>query len=77
MQMFSEFDAFMGALLKTIYLKNQDLLKGISREITLRELFEHGSIDDVKIAMLEKEIETFRRDSYVEQFSNLGKVCIT
>jgi hypothetical protein len=27
MQMFSEFDAFMGALLKVIYLKNQDLLK--------------------------------------------------
>lgn len=73
MQIFSEFDAFMGALLKTIYLKNQDLLKGISREITLRELFEYGTIDDVKIAMLDKEIETFRRDSYVEQFSNLEK----
>ncbi len=73
MQMFSEFDAFMGALLKTIYLKNQDLLKGISREITLRELFEHSTIDDAKIAMLDKEIETFRRDSYVEQFSGLEK----
>lgn len=73
MQMFSEFDAFMGALLKNIYLKNQDLLKGISREITLRELFEHSTIDDAKIAMLDKEIETFRRDSYVEQFSSLEK----
>jgi hypothetical protein len=73
MQMFSEFDAFMGALLKNIYLKNQDLLKGVSREISLRELFEHSTIDDVKIAMLDKEIETFRRDSYVEQFSSLEK----
>lgn len=73
MQMFSEFDAFMGTLLKTIYLKNQDLLKGISREITLRELFEHKTIDDAKIAMLDKEIETFRRDSYIEQFSSLEK----
>lgn len=73
MQMFSEFDAFMGALLKVIYLKNQDLLKGISREISLRELFDHKSIDDVKRSMLDKEIETFRRDSYVEQFSNLEK----
>lgn len=73
MQMFSEFDAFMGALLKVIYLKNQDLLKGISREITLRELLEHESIDDVKRSMLEKEIETFRRDSYVEQFASLEK----
>lgn len=73
MQMFSEFDAYMGALLKVIYLKNQDLLKGISREITLRELFEYENIDDVKRSMLDKEIETFRRDSYVEQFASLEK----
>jgi len=73
MQMFCEFDAFMGALLKVIYLKNQDLLKGISREIAVRDLFEYESIDAVKRAMLEKEIENFRRDSYVEQFTGLEK----
>ncbi len=73
MQMFSEFDVFMGALLKTIYLKNQDLLKGIAGEITLRELFAYSTIDDAKVAMLDKEIETFRRDSYVAQFSSLEK----
>jgi hypothetical protein len=73
MQMFCEFDAFMGALLKVIYLKNQDLLKGISREIAVRDLFEYESIDAIKRAMLEKEIETIRRDSYVEQFAGLEK----
>lgn len=73
MQMFSEFDAFMGSLLKVIYLKNQDLLRGIAREITLKDLFEYKSIDEVKRSMLEKEIETFRRDSYVEQFASLEK----
>lgn len=73
MQMFSEFDAFTGALLKAIYIKNEDLLKGISREITLRELFDYQSIDDIKRSMLEKEIETFRRDSYIDQFSSLEK----
>lgn len=73
MQIFCEFDAFIGSLLTVIYIKNQDLLKGISREITLRELFEHESLDSVKRAMLNKEIETFRRDSYVEQFANLEK----
>lgn len=73
MQMFSEFDAFMGALLKVIYQNNQDLLKGVAREISLKELFEHDSLDGVKRSLLEKEVETFRRDSYVEQFTNLEK----
>lgn len=72
-QMFCEFDAFMGALLKAIYLQKEDLLKGISREISLTELLEFGDINSAKTAMLEKEIETFRRDSYVEQFNQLEK----
>jgi hypothetical protein len=73
MQMFSEFDSFTGCLLKAIYLKNQELLKGIAREITLRELFDYQNVDDIKRSMLEKEIETFRRDSYVDQFIALEK----
>jgi hypothetical protein len=73
MQMFCEFDAFMGVLLKVIYIKNQDLLKGISREIAVRDLFEYESIEAIKRAMLEKEIETIRRDSYVEQFAGFEK----
>ncbi|WP_148280161.1 hypothetical protein [Rubrivivax gelatinosus] len=73
MQMFCEFDAFMGSLLKAVYIKNQELLKGIAKEITLRELFAFRDLDAVKRAMLDKEIETFRRDSYVEQFASLEK----
>lgn len=73
MQMFCEFDAFMGALLKILYLKNDELLKGISREISLRDLFEFENLEAAKRAMLEKEIETFRLDSYVEQFGTLEK----
>jgi hypothetical protein len=73
MQMFSELDAFTGKLLKIVYLKNDDLLKGISREISLADLLLHRDIDSVKRAMLDKEIDTFRRDSYVEQFANLER----
>lgn len=72
-QMFSEFDVFLGALLKAIYLKNDDLLKGVTREISLADLLEYESIDAVKRAMLDKEIDSFRRDSYVEQFGGLEK----
>lgn len=73
MQMFSEFDAYMGSLLTAIYLKNDQLLKGISREISLTDLLEFETLDAVKQAMLEKEIDTFRRDSYVDQFATLEK----
>lgn len=72
-QLFAEYDAFIGELLKSIYLKNDFLLKGIAREISLPELLEHKDLDSAKRAMLDKEIETFRRDSYVEQFSSLEK----
>lgn len=73
LQMFSEFDAFTGRLLKAIYLKNDSLLKGISREISLCDLLDYTDLDSVKKAMLEKEIDSFRRDSYVEQFASLEK----
>ncbi|WP_157786963.1 hypothetical protein [Herbaspirillum rubrisubalbicans] len=72
-QLFAEFDAFIGELLKTIYLKNDNLLKGISREISLAELLDFSDLSAVKKALLEKEIDSIRRDSYVEQFSALEK----
>ena len=73
MQMFSEFDVFSGSLLKGIYLKNDSLLKGVAREISLCNLLDYNDLDSVKKAMLEKEIDSFRRDSYVEQFASLEK----
>lgn len=73
MQVFSEFDAFTGAILKCIYLKNDSLLKGISREISLTDLLEFEDLNAVKKSMLEREIDTFRRDSYIEQFISLEK----
>ena len=72
-QLFAEFDAYIGELLKIIYLKKDKLLKGILREISLSDLLEFDDLNAVKLSMLNKEIETFRRDSYVEQFSTLEK----
>jgi hypothetical protein len=72
-QLFAEFDTYTGELLKVIYLKNDKLLKGISREISLSDLLDFDDLNAVKRAMLEKEIETFRRDSYIEQFASLEK----
>jgi len=62
-QLFAEFDAYIGDLLKVTYLKDEKLLKGISREITLTDLLDFEDLTAVKRAMLDKEIDTFRRDS--------------
>ena len=70
-QLFSEYDAFVGALLKVIYKKKTDLLKGISRQISFADLLGYDNLNAIKLDMLEKEVETFRRDSYVEQFASL------
>lgn len=72
-QLFAEYDSYSGELLKVIYLKNNQLLKGISREISLTDLLDFDDINAVKLSMLDKEIETFRRDSYIEQFCTLEK----
>jgi hypothetical protein len=71
--LFAEFDSYLGELLKIIYLKDDKLIKGIVREISLSDLMEFQDLSDVKVAMVDKEIETFRRDSYVEQFSALER----
>lgn len=70
-QMFCEFDAFMGVLLKNVYERKSSLMRGISREISLSDLMQFPDIEAVKRSMLEKEIETIRRESYVEQFAKL------
>lgn len=70
-QLFSEYDAFLGSLLKVIYSNKPDLLKGISRQISFNDLLDYENLAAVKLDMLEKEVENFRRNSYSEQFSIL------
>lgn len=56
-----------------IYQDNENLLKGIVREISLSDIMEFTDLESVKLSMLNKEIETLRRESYIEQFSTLEK----
>ncbi len=72
-QMFCELDAFMGALLRQLYSDKAELLNTISREIPISELVTFDSIDAAKASIIDKEIDNFRRESYVEQFTQLEK----
>lgn len=68
---FSEYDVFIGNLLKSTYESKPDLFKGLKREITLSELLEFPSVEAVKQDILNEEIDSFRRKSYVEQFAEM------
>lgn len=71
--LFSEYDHFFGLVLRELYRRRPDLLASLSKQISFEELLKFESLDSVKNAVLEAEIETIRRESYIEQFSILQR----
>lgn len=69
--LFSCFDSFMSELLQGIYSKKPELFNNIKQEINVNDLVNYSNIEDIKKDILDKEIETFRRNSYVQQFNEL------
>jgi hypothetical protein len=67
----SEFDAFMGATLKTFYRLKPDALNASERSMTYSDLMGFGSIEAAREHIVEKELETFLRSSHSEQFKTL------
>lgn len=70
-QVFCEFDSYMGGLLKALYSSKPELFSTLDRKLSISELKAYGSVDAATDAMLEAEIDAFRRSSYVEQFGSL------
>jgi len=69
--MFSAYDVFTGDLLTAIYGKKPELFKTVNREIAVSEILSYDSFNDLKATVLQTEIESFRRKSYIEQFEDL------
>jgi hypothetical protein len=69
--LFSAFDKFVGDLIAVLYSKKPDLYKNINKEISLSEALKYESMDELRQVFLDKEIETIRRKSYIEQFKDL------
>jgi hypothetical protein len=72
--MFSAFDAFTGDLLRALFLKKPALFSSSKRQIEVSALMESDTLDDLKRRLIDDEIEAFRRESYVEQFSRLEQM---
>jgi len=69
----SEFDSFLGNLLKVIYRRRPELLNESERQLTFSELQAFDSIQDAREHILEKEVETLLRKSHAEHFTILEK----
>lgn len=66
----SEFDYFLGSLIRNIYQLRPDLInKNI--QYTLEDILSFASIEELKIETVEKEIESLLRSSHTEQFKTL------
>lgn len=71
--LFTCFDKFVGELIEGVYSTRTDLFKNIGAQFSVCEVLEYPSLDEFKAAVLEKEIETVRRKSYIEQFKEFEK----
>lgn len=69
--LFASFDKYVGELITVLYQKKPCLYKNINREIPLSEVLKYESMDELRQVMLDKEIESLRRKSYIEQFKEL------
>lgn len=70
---FAHYDKFLGELVAALYGASPKLFNAMSKEIPLSEVLGYASIEELKAVVLEKEIESIKRKSYVEQFKELEK----
>jgi hypothetical protein len=71
--LFARYDAFLGQLLEYIFMSRPEWQNGIEKTIVYKEIADLRSIADVKGLLIDKEIDSIRRDSYSDQFSTMEK----
>ena len=74
LNLFSSFDAYIGNLISCLFNCNPNLYKGLGKEISVSDILSFENFDELKEKVLLDEIETIRRKSYIEQFSELEKL---
>lgn len=64
----SQYDAYLGRLLRTIFLRKPEILNGSDKKISFEMLSQFESLDVAREYILEKEVETILRSSHSDQF---------
>jgi hypothetical protein len=65
----SQYDAYLGRLIRLIYLTKPDLLSASDRNITFAQLLAFGSLEEASERIVEKEVESVLRQSHPDQFA--------
>jgi hypothetical protein len=73
LSLFATYDAYTGSFLAALFRKRPELLLGIDRSFPVAELLRHHSIEDIKDVVISAEVDSFRRQSYVDQLKSLEK----
>jgi hypothetical protein len=64
----SHFDAYLGRLIRTMYLVKPEMLNASERTLSLEQIVALGSIAEAKELIVEKEVESVLRESHSEHF---------
>lgn len=67
------YDAFLGDLIRLIYMHKPELLNACEKSFTFSEIAKYESIEKIKEKIIEKEVECVLRNSHAEQFSWISK----
>jgi hypothetical protein len=71
----SQFDAFMGSLIKTVFYTRPELLNSSEKQLTFLQLSIFTELSEIKEYIIEKEVETVLRNSRPEQIKWLSNKC--
>lgn len=69
----SQYDAYLGRILRAIFLHKPEILNGSERKISFETLNQFDSIEAAREYILEKEVESILRTSHSEQFNYMEK----
>lgn len=69
----SEYDAYLGILVRRLLLNRPDLLSVSDRQFSFAELSKFSSLQDVTDRVIDKDVESLLRQSHPDQFDQLEK----
>lgn len=67
--MVSAFDAYLGQLLRSVFMLKPEMIRASQRSLSFAELVEFDSIDAAREHIIADEVENFLRESHIEHFN--------
>jgi len=65
----SQFDAYLGSLIRAMFIAHPEILNGSEKNIPFAKLVEFKDMEEAKEFIIEREVDTILRESHASQFS--------